>query len=86
VCDWLGLVWKVNILTMGRYLRLGLGLRMMCLTQTINDGAQEDFVSFCFASVFGVEDDEGDYDVAIDDNDDEVNEKLLDAVKVELPR
>jgi hypothetical protein len=33
-----------------------------------------------------VDDDEGDYDGVVDDNDDEVSEKLLDAVKVELPR
>jgi hypothetical protein len=38
------------------------------------------------ASVFNVGDDEGDYDGAADDNDDEVYEKLLDAVKVKLPR
>ena len=38
------------------------------------------------ASVFGVDDDEGDYDGVVDDNDDEVSEKLLDAVKVEVPR
>jgi hypothetical protein len=31
----MGLVWKSNILTMGMWVKLGLGLRMMSLTKAI---------------------------------------------------
>ena len=38
------------------------------------------------ASAFNVDDDEGDYNGAVDDNDDKVYEKLLDVVEVKLSR